>query len=148
MRVDAAMLRRFKRNIVTQPNGCWMWTGPGDDHGYGTFIPAPGQRRQQAHVWSYEAHKGPVPAGLDVGHACHDWAVEEGTCDGGKDCPHRRCVNPAHLEAQTRSQNTLAQKHHARNRTACPRGHEYDEENTYIDPKGKRRCRKCKSERW
>lgn len=28
--------------------------------------------------------------------------------------------------------------------THCPRGHEYAPENTYTDPKGDRRCRKCR----
>ena len=28
-------------------------------------------------------------------------------------------------------------------KTHCPHGHEYTEENTYIDPKGSRRCREC-----
>lgn len=29
-------------------------------------------------------------------------------------------------------------------RTHCPRGHAYDEENTYITPAGERRCRACR----
>jgi hypothetical protein len=31
--------------------------------------------------------------------------------------------------------------------THCPRGHAYDEANTYINAKGKRICRKCNAER-
>lgn len=30
------------------------------------------------------------------------------------------------------------------NRKTCPRGHEYSTENTYVSPKGKRSCRKCR----
>lgn len=30
-----------------------------------------------------------------------------------------------------------------RSKSECPSGHPYDEENTYIDPKGARRCRAC-----
>lgn len=147
MRLDNGMLRRFRRNVAVQANGCWMWTGSGDRYGYGTFTPAPGQPRYLVHRWSYEAHHGPIPEGMQVGHTCHDKAVAEGTCEGGTDCPHRRCCNPAHLEAQTPSENTLAQNHDARNRDACPRGHPYTPDNTYVDPKGKRRCRECK-QRW
>lgn len=32
------------------------------------------------------------------------------------------------------------------NKTKCPKGHEYDQENTYIDPKGSRICRECTRE--
>lgn len=32
------------------------------------------------------------------------------------------------------------------NKAVMVRGHPYDEENTYIDPKGNRRCRACRTE--
>lgn len=28
-------------------------------------------------------------------------------------------------------------------RSHCPHGHPYDHDNTYVDPKGSRRCREC-----
>jgi hypothetical protein len=31
-------------------------------------------------------------------------------------------------------------------KTHCPRGHPYDDANTYISPRGSRICRKCRSE--
>ena len=34
--------------------------------------------------------------------------------------------------------------HHQVNKTHCPRGHEYNDLNTYIDTKHHRRCRVCK----
>jgi hypothetical protein len=141
---NRAELARFWRSITKQANGCWMWTGTGTNDGYGYWYPSPGKPRIMTHLYSYLLHGKTLEAGMDVGHACHDHAVAAGTCDGGETCPHRRCCNPAHLEAQTRSQNTLAQRHHARNRTECPKGHPYDDENTYTDPAGKRRCRRCK----
>jgi len=29
-------------------------------------------------------------------------------------------------------------------KTHCPKGHPYSVRNTYIDPKGKKRCRRCR----
>ena len=140
--MDRAEAARFLRNINRQPDGCWIWTGESNNDNYGMFRPRPGAARQMAHRYSYEAHKGPIPSGMDVGHLCHDRAVEAGLCPGGRECQHRKCVNPAHLEAQTRSENTRLQNHANRNKTACPHGHPYNEENT-ITRKGKRFCRTC-----
>jgi|SoiMethySBSTD1v2_1073268.scaffolds.fasta_scaffold996584_1 hypothetical protein len=28
-------------------------------------------------------------------------------------------------------------------RSRCPHGHPYDQDNTYVDPRGHRRCREC-----
>lgn len=96
-----------------------------------------------AHVWAYNAYKGPVPEGMQVGHVCHDRAVERGECAGGAGCPHRRCCNPEHLEAQTPSENTLVQNHYARSRRTCPQGHPYEGANLIVGKDGKRRCREC-----
>lgn len=32
-------------------------------------------------------------------------------------------------------------------KTHCPRGHEYTDENTYVNPRGSRECRICRDER-
>lgn len=34
-----------------------------------------------------------------------------------------------------------------RTKTACRHGHAYDAANTYLDPRGRRQCRKCNAER-
>ena len=141
---NRAELARFRRNISIQANGCWIWTGQATHDGYGKWVPSPGQPPILTHLYSYLLHNGPVPEGMDVGHECHDRAVIEGTCDGGPECPHRRCCNPQHLGVQSRSENTLAQNHYYRNRSECPHGHAYDEQNTIIGKDGKRRCRECK----
>lgn len=139
MKVDRAALARFQRLAIPQPNGCWLWTGPATRDGYGIFKP-PGKPRLLAHVWSFQAHSGPIPEGLDLDHACHSNDPE---CPGGPGCQHRRCCNPAHLEPVTRSENTLRQRHAERGRTHCPNGHPYSGENLVIWRDGKRRCRAC-----
>lgn len=135
---------RFRRQAKPQANGCWMWTGQGNSDGYGMFQPGPGQQRQMTHRWAYEAYVGPIPDGMQVDHKCH---TDDSACPGGRDCPHRRCCNPAHLEAVTASENTKRQRHAGRLRTECPQGHPYSGANLILGKDGKRRCRECDRQR-
>lgn len=56
------------------------------------------------HIWAYKNFVGPVPEGHELDHVCH---TKDPSCAGGIDCPHRRCVNPAHLEPVTHAENML-----------------------------------------
>lgn len=146
--MNRAQIARFQRFAKPQPSGCWLFMSPaGTKDGYAHFKPADGYARVMAHKFSYEAFKGPIPSGMQVGHTCHDKAVADGTCTDSATCQHRRCVNPAHLELQTPSQNTSLQNHHERNVTACPKGHPYEGENLIQGKDGKRRCRTCHNAR-
>lgn len=99
----AANLTRFMRFVDVQPTGCWLWTGYVDRKGYGQFR-LPG-RAVWAHRFAYEAMIGELPDGMTVGHMC---------C-----CPS--CVNPDHLEPQTRSENTAEGNRRRRIRLQEPR---------------------------
>lgn len=68
---------------------CLIWTGAFSANGYGTIM----VRRENigAHVAAYREFIGPVPDGLQVLHRCNE----------------KLCIEPAHLYAGTRSQNTL-----------------------------------------
>lgn len=136
-------VKRFMRLTRQQANGCWLWTGEGNTAGYGMFRPGPGKPRHMAHRWAYEAFTGPIPEGLEVDHACH---TKDLSCPGGA-CPHRRCVNPAHLEAVSGSENTTRQRHHNRGKETCPRNHPYEGDNLITGKDGRRRCRACDLER-
>jgi HNH endonuclease len=114
------------RYIAAQ-NGCWLWTGPLDDNGYGRHG-AP-----LAHRVIYELKIGPVPDGTELDHLCRN----------------PRCVNPEHLEPVTHAENVrrgiAGQVNGARQSALqiCKRGHEFNEENTGVDYRGHRFCRKC-----
>ena len=121
-------LVRFMNHVEVQPNGCWWWRGYINPNGYGKFsagrgLPTP----RMAHVVSYELHKAPVPPGLQVDHTCH----KKLECAGGPTCPHRRCVNPDHLEAVTRLENTrrgnagVSTGAKQKSRTHCKNGHPF-----------------------
>lgn len=78
-----------------------------------------------------EAFIGPRPEGYDIRHL-----------DGNP-------LNPSveNLAYGTRSENNLDMAvhgtNHHRNKTHCPKGHLYDEENTRLNRRGGRCCRRC-----
>lgn len=110
------------------PDECWPWVGARNRDGYGQ-VSIQG-RTVIAHRVLYALWVGPIPARMTVDHLCRV----------------RHCVNPAHLEAVTKRENTLrgmgfaavnARKSH------CPRRHPFDDDNTYLDPANRRHCRLC-----
>jgi hypothetical protein len=90
---------RFMSKVRVTESGCWEWTGSVHRTGYARFNV--GGRSKEAHIVAYEMVVGPVPDGLQLDHRCHD----PRECAGGWGCPHRRCVNPAHLKPVTQSEN-------------------------------------------
>lgn len=119
------------------PGECWLWTGRLDKGGYGrTSVPG-GRSSDQAHRYVYRRNVGPIPAGYQIDHTCHNYSG----CAGGL-CDHRRCVNPAHLEAVPQAVNLLRSHLHHGNKTHCPAGHPYNEANTHVN-RGRRHCKAC-----
>jgi HNH endonuclease len=123
---------------------CWLWTGKAEARGHGQIML--NYHHQGTHRVAYELVVGPIPEGYDLDHLCHN----DSGCPGGNSCPHRRCVNPAHLQPVTPKENILRgaglAAQNAR-KTHCPRGHEYSAENTRISRSGKRTCRTCERAR-
>jgi len=124
-------LARFWQK-VDKTETCWLWTGY-CWRGYGRFYF--NSRPILAHRFSFEITHGPIPGGMEIDHLC-------------KVC---HCVNPSHMELVPHVVNLkrgdifkigLFQK----SKTRCPKGHLYDEANTYYDKKG-RQCKACKIER-
>jgi hypothetical protein len=113
---------------------CWIWKGTCDKLGYGRFgIKRSGSWiKVLAHRYSYELLVGKIPEGVEPDHLCRNPA----------------CVNPSHLETVTHQEN-LRRGEHANGqstKTHCPKGHPYNEENTYVDKRGGRTCRICHKE--
>ena len=86
------------------------------------------------HRVAYEVFVAPIPEGMQIDHLCRQ----------------RACCNPAHLEPVTCRDNLLRGDTVIAREVAtthCPRGHAYDEANTYVRPDGqsKRGCRACRN---
>jgi hypothetical protein len=113
------------------PGECWNWTAGLTAQGYGGFHPAK-HETELAHRWSYRAASGSLEPGLVIDHLCRN----------------RTCVNPEHLEQVENLENLRRGAGYALAngmRSACINGHEYTSDNTYIDPAGGARCRRCAS---
>lgn len=109
--------------------GCWRWQAA-KTSGYGSFGVGC-HRTALAHRVAYETLIGPVPDGMELDHLCRV----------------RECCNPEHLEPVTHSENCARSPLVGKWKLAtthCPRGHEYNDENTYYDRRrNKRQCRAC-----
>lgn len=79
--------RHFEGDYVVDANGCWVWQRGMVANGYGA-IKRDGYQGV-AHRWYYERDRGPIPNGLQLDHLCRN----------------RLCVNPAHLEPVTQTEN-------------------------------------------
>lgn len=135
-KLSAPAVDRFNSSYEESDSGCWLWTGTIQPNGYSSFYFE--GRTVRGHRWSYEHFIGPIPDGLQIDHRCH----KPSDCQLGDDCPHRRCVNPDHLEPVPHRENSRRAM-----RSHCVNGHELTPENTYIPADGKRYCRECRRRR-
>lgn len=137
--MTAVMLtpRRYESilaRLIIGPSGCWEWTGARDRQGYGRAGYGPRNAGTGlVHRMVYQQVNGQIDACLELDHLCRNTA----------------CANPAHLEPVTHRENVrrgdapvlLAARNAAI--AECPRGHPYDEVNTFRRANGSRECRIC-----
>lgn len=136
-RVDARVLRRG-------PDECWPWLGSlNQGYAHLTARLSGGRTTVRVARFMYERAHGPIPSGLELDHVCH---TIDAPCRGGVSCSHRSCVNPAHLEPVTRTENTRRAWRNLggfnARKTHCPSGHPYDDSNTRVSH-GRRYCIEC-----
>lgn len=143
VRGSGAVEERFWIHVDRRgPNECWPWTAS-LRRGHGKFWD--GTRMVPARRYAYELLVGPIPESMDLDHTCHNGT----SCHKGDSCPHRRCVNPAHLEPVPRRENIVRgdgpalRRAATMSRTHCKNGHEYTPENTSVRADGTRRCLTC-----
>lgn len=115
-------IERFNRKYQVLEDGCWKWLGAIGRDGYGNFTV--NGKTISPHKFAYEQFVGAIESGFQVTHLCKN----------------RCCVNPNHLDLIESLGAFNASKTH------CPNGHEYDSQNTYKTPSGKRMCKTCRSD--
>lgn len=119
---------RFRSKFIVNPvTDCWVWQGPLDKDGYGTFYLR--RRNRRAHRVGWFTAFGEIPNGTVINHTCET----------------RACVNPYHLEITTVLGNALRNSKSAAMlnsaKTGCPKGHPYDRK--YISKRTGRPQRYC-----
>lgn len=125
---------RVKARCIIDEKGCWLWQGNQNLKGYGQTQWR--GKTTMVHRRMYEIANG---VKLQGGHVCHR-------------CDVRHCCNPDHMWFGDAHENQMDSARKGRHRcvraTHCPKGHPYDEKNTYIKPGGGARgCKACARDR-
>lgn len=131
---DAALYEKLKANVIVDATGCWIWQRSRRTDGYGQF----------------NFRGKPTSAHRVMWYAVHgEWFVRSQDALICHTCDVRLCCNPAHLWKGTAAQNNedrdLKGRNAHANKTVCPRGHAYTEDNTKPQRGGHGRvCLKCR----
>lgn len=100
-------IKRLMSRVTKSKDSCWVWNGA-LVRGYGV-INVDG-KTEYVHRVVYEAEVGKLVKGITLDHICRN----------------PRCVNPAHLEPVSRSEN-IRRMNSAIPRDRCRKGHRYSE---------------------
>jgi hypothetical protein len=143
---DADYISYYKSRCTITESGCWEWTG--FCHGFRNQKP---EQRGYPES-SYRGKKCRLNRKMLEIKLGRTLTKEERGCHR---CDNPPCINPDHLFAGTQEHNKLDEVAKGRSyylaRTHCPKGHPYDEKNTYVSlgKKGRPRrgCKACSRER-
>jgi hypothetical protein len=125
-------VRFWERVVVPEdPDACWGWLG-GTVGGYGQIrTDRDGKKYDRTTHISWYFHHG-------------EWLDESSLLHS---CDNPPCTNPRHLSKgdQKTNMRQAAERKRLRQQkvTHCPKGHPYDEDNTYLNRIKKRVCRTC-----
>jgi len=95
---------RLHYNSVLDPDtGCWIWIGRKARNGYGviTLYIAGKTVSKYAHRVSYKTHKEEIQKEKEIDHICFNKA----------------CINPDHLQQNTKQENLSNRRKYARRRS-------------------------------
>lgn len=112
---------------IEKTESCWNWCGA-LKLGYGRIERK--RKQYQAHRVVYEALIDEIPGGLELDHLCRN----------------KRCVNPAHLEPVTHTENIARNIPFIVKKEFCSKGHKFSGIGVnFRDKKPVQICRICKA---
>lgn len=129
-----AIERIRERTTIHPKTQCWLYEGYKVKKGYGVIVLG---------TTKFKVHR--VSAAIYLGYDITDEICQILHKDDV--CSYKHCWNPDHLYIGTTQDNAIDRKAKKLLEIHCPNGHEYTEENTYIDKKESRRCKACNNER-
>lgn len=124
---------RFLDKVMPIPfSGCWIRDGYIMKEGYTQCGSGVKGIKELTHRMAYLLWIGPIAPNMEVHHKCKV----------------KSCCNPAHLELRTIASHRAEHGNQYRNVTHCINGHEFTDDNAYINPtSGSRGCRTCMREK-
>lgn len=129
------VVKRLEKYKSVNSNGCWIFTGA-ERNKYGT-LKFEGRMYKVNRLTAFAYLGFDLSSPLLVLHK--------------NICLSKFCFNPEHLYIGTQSDNSndsvIMKTHRNTKKTHCPKGHEYNEENTYYNL-GTRLCKTCHHERY
>lgn len=132
--------RRMRKKTIIDPiTGCWLFSGALTKAGYGVI------RTNGRNLYVHR-----VSAAIYLDYELFD---SEHQVNHKDICLHTNCWWYEHLYIGTQAENihdSIMNGLHVSvielQKTHCPQGHPYNEENTIIDKEGHRYCRVCRAE--
>lgn len=127
--IELSIMELIKFRSIDPITECWNYTGPNNGNGYGCIY----IDKKKYFTHRLSAH---LFLGLDLQSG--KFALHK--------CDNKKCFNPDHLFTGDQYDNMkdcfIKKKFYAQSITHCPKGHEYNEENTRMY-RGRRNCRAC-----